>query len=355
MNAPNGFSAMFTSGTAAPDRSQQPTPRAIYTDLDGTDFARGRALLTDAGFDVRYLNSQDSDTIVSAAAGATALLVGYAQITRDMIQAMPSVKIIALMSMGFNNVDVDAATEHGIWVTNIVGAATEEVAVHALALALHLTRGISFSSNAVTTDAWNSRDSLEQPRLSECTLGIMGLGRIGMKLAEIARPLFGDIIGYDPFIADTTHTRQRFAAAGIRRGDATSVQSQSHVLSLHLPLTDDTTHLVNADFLSGMLPGSYLINVSRGGLIDSVALRAALDNGHLAGAGLDVLETEPPQHGHPLVGHPRALITPHIAYFSTQSEADYVHNQAQNVVTWHRTGTPDTPLRPLAEVATPHN
>ncbi|EAR23860.1 putative dehydrogenase [marine actinobacterium PHSC20C1] len=322
--------------------------RAVYTDLDGTDFSAGRELLTAAGFEVSYLDSQDSETIIAGAQDASALLVGYAQITREMIERMPTVKIIALMSMGFNNVDVDAATERGIWVTTIVGAATEEVAVHALTLALSLTRGIEFSRRAVEAGQWNERDSLVQPRLSECTFGLMGLGRIGMKLAELARPLFGEIIGYDPFIPDTDETRERFVAAGVRRVDAATVRSSSDVLSLHLPLTADTAAMVDAAFLGSMKPLSYLINVSRGGLVDSSAVRDALDSGHLAGAGLDVLDVEPPLPGHPLVGHSRALITPHIAYFSGQSEAEYVRMQAQNVVSWAKRGTPDTPLVPLA-------
>ncbi|MGV8912039.1 MAG: C-terminal binding protein [Rhodoglobus sp.] len=321
--------------------------RAVYTDLDGTDFSAGRELLSSAGFEVSYLDSLDAETIVAGADGASALLVGYAEITRSMIERMPSVKVIALMSMGFDNVDVDAATEHGIWVTTIVGAATEEVATHALTLALHLTRGVNFSQIAVVFDRWNDRDTLVQPRISECTLGLMGLGRIGMKFAELARPLFGEIIGYDPFIPDTDETRKRFAAAGVRRVDADTVRSSSDVLSLHLPLTVDTANMVDASFLRAMKPLSYLINVSRGGLVDSSALRDALDSGHVAGAGLDVLDVEPPRPGHPLVGHSRALITPHIAYFSGRSEAKYVRMQAQNVVSWAQRGTPDTPLVPL--------
>lgn len=329
--------------------------RAVYTDLDGTDFSAGRALLATAGFEVSYLDSQEPETIVSGAEGASALLVGYAQITRDMIQRMPSVKIIALMSMGSNNVNVEAATEHGIWVTTIVGAATEEVAVHTLALALHLTRGISFSSRAVTSGEWNSRDTLVQQRLSECTLGIMGLGRIGMKLAELARPLFAEIIGYDPLVPDTEQTRARFTAAGVRRVEFETVRDCSNVLSLHLPLTEDTTNMIDADFLSAMMPGSFIINVSRGGLVNSAALRDALDSKHLAGAGLDVLDVEPPSPEHPLVGHPRALITPHIAYFSERSEAEYVRLQAQNVVSWAQRGTPDSPVAPSnAPQLSPH-
>ena len=153
--------------------------RAVYTDMDDVDFRHGVRVLTDAGFAVDYLNSTDPATITAAAHDATALLVGYATVTAEMMDAMPALRIIALLSMGFNNIDVDAARERGIWVTNIPGAATEEVASHALALALAVVRNLPFYSNAVQTGDWNARDTLVPPRLSQARLGILGLGRSG--------------------------------------------------------------------------------------------------------------------------------------------------------------------------------
>ncbi len=323
-------------------------PLAVYTDLDATDFSGGRALLQANGFQVSYLGSQDADTIVSGSRDAVALLVGYATITREMIAEMPRLKIIALMSMGFDNVDVDAATERGIWVTNILGAATEEVATHALALALHVTRGLTFYSDSATNQSWNSRDNITPPRLSECTLGIIGLGRIGLKLATLARPLFGEIIGYDPLLPDTDETRLRLAEVGVRRESLTNVRSGSTVLSLHLPLTPDTEKTVDEDFLAAMRNDAFLVNVSRGALIDSTALANAVSAGLIAGAALDVLDEEPPRPDHPLLGLPRVLITAHVAYLSTRSDAEYVRMQAQNVVSWSTNGTPDTPVATIA-------
>jgi len=322
---------------------------AVYTDLDDTDFSAGIALLDSHGFDVAYLDSQDPDVIVAGAENAVALLVGYAEITRGMIERMPSIRVIALMSMGFNNVDVDAASEHGIWVTNIPGAATEEVATHALALALHGARGLSFYGRVTRHGGWNVRDTVVPERLSETTLGVVGLGKIGSKLAELARPLFGEIVGYDPMLPDTAETRERLADLGVRRGSLEDVRAEAHVLSLHLPLFESTANMVDAAFLSAMRPGSFLINVSRGGLVDSAALAASLDAGHLSGAGLDVLDVEPPASDHPLVGHPRVLLTPHVAYWSRFTDAEYVRQQAQNVISWAQTGTPDSPVAAVAQ------
>ncbi|MGO4103008.1 C-terminal binding protein [Leifsonia sp. YAF41] len=328
-------------------------PRAVYTDLDDTDFSAGIALLDSHGFDVTYLDSHDREVIVAGAVGAVALLVGYAEITRDMIERMLSIRVIALMSMGFNNVDVEAAAEHGIWVTNIPGAATEEVATHALALALHGARGLSFYGQATRGGGWNLRDTIVPQRLSETTLGLVGLGKIGSKLAELARPLFGEIVGYDPMLPDTAETRERLAAVGVRRASLEHVRAEAHVLSLHLPLLESTANMVDAEFLSAMQQGSYLINVSRGGLVDSVALAASLDAEHLSGAGLDVLDVEPPPANHPLVSHPRVLLTPHIAYWSGRTDAEYVRQQAQNVISWAETGAPDSPVVIVSEPKSP--
>lgn len=321
--------------------------RAVYTDLDDTDASAGVALLESNGFDVSTLDSRDPEVIVAGAQDAVALLVGYAEVTRDMIERMPTLRIIALMSMGFNNVDIDAAAEHGVLVTNIPGAATEEVATHALALALHGSRGLSFYGQATRDGLWNVRDTIVPQRLSETRLGVIGLGKIGSRLAQLSRPLFGEIIGYDPMLPDTAETRAWLTDIGVRRASLEEVRASAHVLSLHLPLLDSTANMVDAAFLSAMQPGSFLVNVSRGGLVDSVALAASLDAGHLAGAGLDVLDTEPPPADHPLLRHPRVIVTPHVAYWSSRTDAEYVRQQAQNVVSWASTGRPDSPVVPV--------
>ncbi len=321
------------------------TLRAVYTDMDDVEFGAGMALLVESGFSVDYLDTQDPARIAAEAHDATALLVGYATITAEIMDAMPSLKVIALLSMGFNNIDVAAARERGIWVTNIPGAATEEVASHALALTLAVTRGLPFYSGTVQSGQWNARDTVVPPRLSQTRLGILGLGRIGTRFAEMAAGVFGDVVGYDPVLPDTPEVRQRLAEAGIRRTTLEEVRDTSTVLSLHMPLTDDTADMINAQFLAKMPRGSFLINVSRGALVDSQALRDSIDAGHLAGAGLDVLDVEPPAMGeHPLLRNSRILITPHVAYLSDFTEAEYIRQQAQNVASWNATGRPDSPV-----------
>lgn len=323
-------------------------PVAVYTDVDDTDPAPGIALLEANGFEVRVLGTRDPDAIVAGARDADALLPGYASITREMIEALPQLRVIALMSMGFDYVDVDAATEHGVWVTNVPGAATEEVATHALALLLASARQLRFYTASAMPERWNDRAVPAPPRLSELTLGIVGLGRIGREFARVAGPLFGRVLGYDPMLPDTASIAADLGALGIERASLDEVRRRSHALSLHVPLTPETERMVDAAFLDDMPAGSLLLNVSRGGLIDNAALVAALDSGRLSGAALDVLDEEPPSPQHPLVGRDDVVLTPHIAYFSRRTEIEYVRIQAQNAVTALATGRPDSPVnRPV--------
>jgi D-3-phosphoglycerate dehydrogenase len=319
-------------------------PIAVYTDVEDTDPAPGIALLEAHGFEVRVLGTRDAQEIVEGARDAVALLPGYASVTREMIEQLPNLEIIALMSMGFDYVDVDAATEHGAWVTNVPGAATEEVATHALAIMLHSLRQLRFYLASANPADWNERAPKAPPRLSERTLGVIGLGRIGRELVRQAGPLFGRVLGYDPLMPDSPEVRADLDALGVQRAGLDEVRGASDVLSLHLPLTPETEHMVDAEFLAGMPEGSLLVNVSRGALIDDDALAASLDAGHLGGAALDVLAVEPPQPGHPLVGRDDVVLTPHIAYFSERTEIEYVRIQAQNAVTLYDAGAPDSPV-----------
>lgn len=319
-------------------------PLAVYTDVDDTDPTPGIRLLEANGFEVRVLGTRDPDEIVAGAQGATVLLPGYAEIPRRVIEALPELKLIALMSMGFDYVDIEAASEHGVWVTNVPGAATEEVATHALAILLASVRQLNFYTASANPTNWNDRAPAAPPRLSEKTLGVIGLGKIGRELVRLAKPLFGETIGYDPMLPDTPEVRAELEAIGVRRAELAEVRASADVLSLHLPLTPQTERMVDAEFLAAMPRGSVLVNVSRGALVDHTALAAALDSGQLSVAALDVLEQEPPAATHPVLNRADVVLTPHIAYFSARTEIEYVRIQAQNAVDLLLTGTPESPV-----------
>ena len=321
-------------------------PVAVYTESSDTDLSNGVALLEQSGFDVRVLDTRDSAQIIDQAVDAQVLLVGYAQVTREMFERLPNLKLVALMSMGTDNVDLSAASDHNVWVTNVPGAATEEVATHALALVLHSVRQLNYYTKTAVSDpeTWNSRYPEAPWRLSEQTLGILGLGRIGLKFAELAKPLFGRIVGYDPLLPDTAEVQTMLSDHGIERVSLEAARNTSNVLSLHMPLTPETENLVDAAFIAEMPDHALIVNVSRGGLIDSTAVADAVRSGRLFGAALDVLDVEPPAASHPLLGFEGVIITPHIAYFSERTDAEYVRIQAQNAVSFYETGQPLSPV-----------
>lgn len=320
------------------------SPIAVFTDVEDTDITPATAMLEAAGFEIRVLGTRDPREIIAGAQGAQALLPGYSEITREMIEALPDLRIISLMSMGIDSVDVQAASDHGIWVTNVPGAATEEVATHALTMVLAQLRQLPFYTASANPADWNERSAVAPRRVSELSLGIVGLGRIGRELARLAGPLFGSIIGYDPLLPDTEATRTELDSLGVRRTDLAEVQTTADVLSLHLPLTAETENMIDEKFLTGMVKGALIVNVSRGGVIDHAALTAALDDGRLAGACLDVLDEEPPGTDHPLLGRDDVVLTPHIAYFSDRTAIEYVRIQAQNAISLVETGRPESPV-----------
>jgi D-3-phosphoglycerate dehydrogenase len=309
------------------------TPLAVYTDVVEVDPAPGIRLLEEGGFAVRVVGSADPAVIAREARDAAALLIGYSRVDGALLDALPGLGLVATQSVGFDMVDVDAARERGVWVSNVPAAATEEVAVHALAMALSLLRGLPFLDRAVRDGRWQA-DELPLRRPSDTTLGILGLGRIGRRLAGLARGTFGRVVGHDPVLGADAWPE------GVERADLGAVLREADVVSLHLPLSADTERLIDAPALARMRPGAHIVNVSRGALIDDAALLDALDSGHLGGAALDVLEREPPDPADPLLRHPRVLVTPHAAYYSDRAAVAYVEDQARNAVAWLRDGRP---------------
>ncbi|MFB6628322.1 C-terminal binding protein [Streptomyces sp. NPDC056362] len=329
-------------------------PVAVFTDTDDLDPRPGARLLADAGFEVRVAGSRDPDVLASAAADAVALIVGYARVDAALLDRLPRLRIIATMSAGHDMVDTEAARRRGLWVTHLPDAATEDVAVHALAAALSLVRHLPRADAVVRGGGWSAEfvtqeDGLPMPRrASELTLGLVGLGRIARTFAGLAAPVFGRVAAHDPH-ADPAHW-----PAGVERYETLdALAAASDVLSLHLPLTPATHGLVDARLLHRMPPGGFLVNVARGELVDPEALLEAVDTGRLAGAALDVLPVEPPPPGDPLRLHPRIRLSPHSAYLSDASRRAYVCEPAANVIAWHRTGRPLTPVVDPTSEGTP--
>jgi phosphoglycerate dehydrogenase-like enzyme len=309
--------------------------RAVYVDVDELGPEPGRSLLEGAGFEVLEARCRTADEVIEAGAGASALLVGYARITREVLAALPSVGIVSTYSVGTDNVDLEAARDLGVWVCNVPDAATDEVATHALGMALSLVRHLPFYDRQVRRGAWTLSGTGPMRRPTGMTLGIVGMGRIGRRTAELARPVFRRILGCDPLVPASSWPEGTESVA------LDAVFAESDLVSLHIPLTDDTRGLVDRHRLRSMKTGGFLVNVSRGELVDTAALIDALDEGRLSGAALDVLPTEPPDPDDPILRHPRVMVTPHVAFLSEESAAEYSRKQAMNVITWAETGRPD--------------
>jgi D-3-phosphoglycerate dehydrogenase / 2-oxoglutarate reductase len=304
--------------------------RVLVTDWEFDDLDVERAGLEPAGLELVHAQCRTPQEVLDAAkdTGARALLVQYAPITGEVIRGIPGLGIVARYGVGVDNVDLEAARERDVWVCNVTDYGDEEVATHASALALSAARGLPWHDRAVRSQVWDYKQGRPMHRLSERSLGVLGLGRIGRRVAQVLGPFFGEVLGADPYL------REDRWPAGVHRRTVDELFEEAHVLTLHLPLTEDTHHLVDAGRLATMREGAILVNTSRGGLVDAQALRVALDDGPLAAAALDVLESEPAPADHPLTDHPRALVTPHTAWYSAESEVILRRGAVANVVAW---------------------
>ncbi|AZG44685.1 C-terminal binding protein [Gordonia insulae] len=318
-------------------------PLAVYTDTDDLNPAAGVDLLSGNGFRVEVCQTRDPDRIAEAAAGASALLVGYAPIDRELLDRLPDLRIIALLSRGYDNVDVAAATERGIWVCTVADLASEEVGTHAWTLSLALLRQLPYFAGCGTVHGWIDRPPTLPRRLSEVTVGVLGLGSTGRAYAELAAPAAARVLAHD-----VSRGPDRPDVPGVQIVDFWTVIEEADVLSLHLPLTEKTRGIIDAEAIARMRDDAYLVNVARGALLDPAALLDALDHHRLAGAALDVFDTEPPAADDPLLAHPRVLTTPHVAYLSTTTESGYITAQANNVLAWHDEGRPTDPINHIA-------
>jgi D-3-phosphoglycerate dehydrogenase / 2-oxoglutarate reductase len=307
--------------------------RVLVTDAEYESLDIEAEVLNSAGHELVIASCRTPEDVIEAAAGVDALIVQYAPITADVFEALPQLRLVSRYGVGVDVVDTDAARGHEVWVCNVPDYGTSEVALHAVAMLLALLRNLAGHDREVRAGRWNYQLGGELHRPSSLTLGVVGLGRIGRMTAERAGPWFGTVVGYDPYLPDTEWP-------GFERLGLEELFARSSAITLHLPLTDSTRGFVGTDLLGRMPAGSYLVNTSRGGLVDLDALIEALDSGRLAGVALDVLLQEPPPKDHPLLTHPRALITPHVAWYSAEAEVELRRKAAQNIVDWARTGRP---------------
>lgn len=307
--------------------------RALVTDWEFDDLELEREGLSRAEIELVHAQCRTPDEVIAAVedTGARALLVQYAPIDARVLRSA-ELGIVVRYGVGVDNVDLAAAAERGTIVCNATSYGDEEVATHAAALALSALRAVPFHDRDVRSGGWNYKAARPMPRVSERTLGVLGVGRIGRELIRLLGPFFGRVIGADPFLPNDVWP------AGVDRGSVDEVLAEADVLSLHLPLSDETRHTIDDAALAEMRTGSVLVNTARGGLVDEDAVVRALDTGKLSVVALDVLGVEPAPSDHPLRAHPRALITPHTAWYSEESEQVLRQMAVDNVVAWATDG-----------------
>lgn len=279
--------------------------------------------------DFEQYDRTPKDQIVERAKEATILLVNKIILDQATLSALPKLQCICVTATGYNNIDLATAAAKGIVVCNAVGYGTSSVAQHVFALTLGLINQVETYHQSVKKGDWSNCPDFYytlQPimELAGKTMGIYGLGKIGQKVADLA-------LAFDMQVLATHKHPERDAKAGVTFVDLETLFTESDIISLHAPLTSKNEGIVNTKLLSKMKPTAYLINTGRGGLINESDLKAALQAGHLAGAGLDVLSVEPPVDGNTLFDAPNCIITPHIAWATQAARQRLMNITAQNI------------------------
>jgi D-3-phosphoglycerate dehydrogenase / 2-oxoglutarate reductase len=299
------------------------------------------AVLEPLGVELRPKQCRSEEEIIALAQDADAVLNCYAKMTAPVIEKLNRCKIIARYGIGVDNVDLAAANKARILVTNVPDYCVYEVSDHALALMLALARKIVSADTAVKSGAWNVTAHAEIRRLRGLTLGLIGFGKIAKALASKAQALGMKLLVYDPYLDPAIISRHGAEAAGLER-----LLAEADAISIHVPLSPETRNLIGQRELAHMKPSAFLINTSRGGIVDEQALAIALKEGRLGGAALDVLSTEPPPPDHPLRQAPNMILTPHLAFYSRESVIELQTKAAEEVARALKGEPPRSPVNP---------
>ncbi|MDR3210076.1 MAG: C-terminal binding protein [Oscillospiraceae bacterium] len=294
--------------------------KVVYYNIDGgLDYER--ALLAKWGvadLELAELRETCGDVPNTASiADADGLVVEYQKVTQEVMDALPRLKIVALQSIGYNNVDPAAATAHGICLTNVPGFCAEEVALHCVGLAIDLVRKITFLDRAVRAGAWNPLLGYKTYRVTGATFGLVYFGAIPKTMVPMLQGLGLKILVYAP-----TKTAEYLAEFGCEKAETLDeLLERADFVSLHTPLSPQTFHLIGAAQLKRMKPSAFLINTARGSVVDESALVDALRDGTIKGAGIDVIEDETNERSE-LFTLENTVITPHAAFMSEDSFYD---------------------------------
>jgi D-3-phosphoglycerate dehydrogenase len=312
----------------------------LVTDYAWPDLDRERAALAPHDVELVAAATGAEDELVALAGDVVAILTCWKPVTRAVLEAAPACVTVARYGVGLDNIDVAAATELGMIVSNVPDFCIDEVADHTMALILAHARHLFAFASQTAGGGWDNDATGPMHRLRGQTVGLIGYGRLAQATAVRAAAFGFDVIAWSRSLG----VGPRGSARGVASLD--ELLATSDVVSLHVPHTPATDRIIDAEALARMKPGAYLVNTSRGRLIDVDDLADALRTGHLAGAGLDVMPTEPPPADHPLRTMPGVIMTPHAAFDSLESRVDLQDKAAANVATVLTGSVPATTVNP---------
>jgi D-3-phosphoglycerate dehydrogenase len=266
---------------------------------------------------------REEEDLIRACKEADGLLNQYSLLTRRVLENLPKCKAVARYGVGVDSIDLRAATDLGIVVANVPDYCMDEVANQTIAMLLALMRKVTFFDQKVKSGQWDFRQGRPIHRLKGRTMGLVGSGRIGLEVAKRLAAFGVNVIAFDPYI--------KKAPEGVELKDLDIVLKESNFISIHCPLNDSTRHLIGKREFKKMEKKPFLINISRGPIVDEKALIQALKEGLISGAGIDVLEKEPPDSQNPLLKMDNVILSPHIGYYSEESISELKRRTAEGV------------------------
>jgi D-3-phosphoglycerate dehydrogenase / 2-oxoglutarate reductase len=307
--------ARVKPGTTSQKRSaSMPGPLIAITDSVFPSLDPAKQALARLDPDYRMAKSPSAEDILAVARDADAILVTYAKLPGDLLRQLKNCKAIGRFGLGVDNIDLPAAKELNIAVNYVPDYCLREVSDHAMALLLALARKVTFSNKLVQSGRWEVPPIVPLRRLEGRVLGLIGFGNIPRALAPKAKAFGLKVLTYDPYVV-----MEAAVAADVESVSFDDLLARADFISVHAPLQPATRGLMNAKTFAKMKKGAYLINTARGPLVDEAALISALDSGHLGGAALDVVMTEPLVKDSPLIGRDNVILTPHTAFYSVEA------------------------------------
>lgn len=303
--------------------------RVTITDLDHDAWDIEQGVAEAEGVEFQILEDGGKDAgLDPRVKGSEGLLVQYADITPEVMDyLLPELKVIGRYGVGVDTIDLDAAEERGITVVNVPDYGTQSVADHAIALALAVARNLPKLDSLARRSTMDLATAAPIHQFCDQTFGVLGFGAIGHAVATKAKGL-----GFTVQVNDVLIPEGTTEADGFKVVSEDELLASSDIVSIHVPLTPDTSHMINDDKLAEMKDGAIIVNTARGGVVDTDALVRAVQSGKLRGAGLDVLETEPIPAGSPLLSLERVVLSPHAAYYSEESYYQLKRRTMQNVI-----------------------